>query len=481
MMTDFSEAVKHFKSLRVLIAGDMLLDHYISGSTDRTSPEAPVPVVLVRSEHYHAGGAANVACNIAAAGAMAKSCGVIGHDIPGEKLTQKMIEAGVDIAALIRLSQYETIVKMRIVSQGQQIVRLDHEKPNQFSPEDIPAVRGLIEEAIAQADAVIISDYGKGFLARPVLRQLIDDSAARNIPVLVDPKGRDYSRYRGAYAITPNSREAQEATGIMTATEDGLRRATEAIREVTGCPLVIITRGSDGLAFLDQKNEFVLVPTSAREIFDVTGAGDTFVSWLTLGIAAKLSAGDAARLANIAAGVAVARNGPAVVSPLHIRQALAPGRLGKKIVSEDDLAELGDDLRRQNKRIVFTNGCFDFLHAGHVAFLQQARTLGDVLILATNTDESIRRLKGEPRPVIPQKQREELLASIEAVDFVTVFQADTPHDIIRALRPDVLVKGSNYNMDEVEGAELVQAAGGEVVTLPIVHDISTSRLVERRT
>ncbi len=478
MTTDFLDAVQHISKLRILVVGDLLLDHYISGTTDRTSPEAPVPVVLVRSEEFLPGGAANVARNISAAGAAVSACGVIGNDVAGDRLLDGLAAVGVDITNVLRSAECDTIVKARVVSQGQQIVRLDYEKPGCYVNVGVDAAASMRAQNLDNIDAVIVSDYGKGFISDSMLDVLISACTARRIPIFIDPKGRDYARYRGAFAITPNSREAHEATGISTATEAGLRQAAEQIKKTADCRLVIITRGADGIALFDENEQLTLLPTSARETFDVTGAGDTFVAWLTLGIAAGLTAEDAAKLGNLAAGVSVGRNGPAVVSPLDVRQALAPGRLGQKLISEDDLGKLGEELRRRGKRIVLTNGCFDFLHAGHVAFLQQARAMGDVLVLATNTDESIRRLKGASRPVIRQRQREELLASIEAVDYVTVFRADTPHEIISMLKPDVLVKGSNYLLDEVEGAELQQEQGGEVITLPIVHDISTSKLVK---
>lgn len=480
MTTDLLDAIQSFCRLRILVVGDLLLDQYITGTTERTSPEAPVPVVLVSGEVYMAGGAANVGRNIVAAGASAKACGLIGKDDAGNRLVKKLNEAGVDISGVRQSTHCQTIVKTRVVSQGQQIVRLDHEKQTELKSDELDEAEQYFVSAMPHVDAVIISDYGKGFLTDSILARLFSASVEHQVPVLVDPKGRNYARYHGAFAITPNSREAQEATGISTATEEGLRSAAERIKKETGCHLVVITLGAGGLALLDENDQLVLVPTSAREVFDVTGAGDTFVAWLTFGVASGMPAEDAARLANTAAGIAVARSGPAVVSPLDMRQALAPGRLGKKIINEAGLARLGEELHKQGKKIVLTNGCFDFLHAGHVAFLQQARAFGDVLVLATNTDESIRRLKGAPRPVIAQRQREELLASIEAVDYVTVFTDDTPHEIIARLRPDVLVKGSNYGLDEVEGADLVRETGGDVFTLPIVFNISTSKLVRDR-
>jgi D-beta-D-heptose 7-phosphate kinase/D-beta-D-heptose 1-phosphate adenosyltransferase len=393
-------------------------------------------------------------------------------------LLSELSGSHVDTSAVVHSSEYRTIVKTRIVSQGQQIVRLDYERrSHEQTGQDVEEILRAVTRGLEGVNAVIVSDYGKGFFHKDVIDGLIAECRRREIPVFVDPKGRDFTRYRGAHAITPNSREAHEATGIQTSTEEGLSDAADAISGSTGCPLVVITRGADGLAIRNSVGHLTMIPTSAREVFDVTGAGDTFVAWLTLGVAAGLSPEESAALANTAAGIAVARTGPAVVSPLDIRQALAPGRLGKKIVSEYDLAALGKDLHQQGKSIVLTNGCFDFLHAGHVAFLQQAKNLGDVLVLATNCDETIQRLKGERRPVIAQRQREELLASIEAVDYVTVFSGDTPHEVIRQLQPDVLVKGSNYRLDQVEGAELVKASGGRVETLPILHDFHTGQLI----
>lgn len=478
MKTDFLAVMARFSELSIVVIGDVMLDHYISGTTERTSPEAPVPVVLVNEQNYFAGGAANVARNAAAAGAAVRCVAITGDDPAGHNLRAALDNAGVDTAGVVVLPDYSTIIKTRIVSQGQQIVRLDYEKPWIADTSGEEALFAATEQALAGADAVIFSDYGKGVLCEAIARRILQLCKERNVPVLVDPKGRDYSRYQGAFAITPNSREAQEVTGIAIDTSGGLRRAADSIRSIAQSKISIITRGADGLALLNESDDLLEIPTAAREVFDVTGAGDTFVAWLTLGIASDLESGDAARLANMAAGVSVSRSGPAVVSPFDMRQAMASGRLGRKLVREEDLKTLGDQLRDSGKKIVFTNGCFDFLHAGHVAFLQQARAMGDVLVLAMNTDESIRRLKGAPRPIIPQQQREELVAAIEAVDYVVTYREDTPHHIIEDLRPDMLVKGNNFKMTEVEGADLVRQQGGEVAVLPIVHNFSTSELVK---
>lgn len=477
MSAEIHTLLERLKNLRIAVIGDLMLDHYIAGATERTSPEAPVPVVLIDREEYLAGGAANVARNVAAAGARPFCVGAVGDDEDGQRVKSILADAAINIEGVTIAPHYSTTKKTRIVSQGQQIVRLDHELPKAALAPAAALLARRATAAIAQADAVVLSDYNKGVLSDAVLEQVFATCRAKNIPVVVDPKGRDYSKYRGATAITPNAREARETTGLDTDDEIGLTSAIQKLREITGCRQIVITRGAQGLTLLDEADHIHNIPTAAREVFDVTGAGDTFVAWFTLALAAGYSSEAAARLANTAAGIVVGKAGPAVVSPLDIKHASASSRLGKKLVEPQELASLATQLRTARKKIVFTNGCFDFLHAGHIAFLQQARELGDVLVLAMNSDDSIRRLKGAPRPMILEKQRAELLASIDAVDYLVVFEADTPHALLEALRPDVLVKGANYTLDEVEGADLVKSWQGDVVCIPILHDIRTSRLI----
>jgi D-beta-D-heptose 7-phosphate kinase/D-beta-D-heptose 1-phosphate adenosyltransferase len=344
------------------------------------------------------------------------------------------------------------------------------------------AEKEMIEKIAALAPgavAIIISDYGKGTISPAVFRAALHWGKSLNIPVFVDPKGRDYSRYHGATALTPNLREAGEAVGtdLQGAGEQQFLQAAKSIIQTTGCKWLIITRGGDGLSLFETGAEqTVRIAASSREVFDVTGAGDTFVAWLAAGTCAGLAPEEASRLANAAAGIAVSRSGVAVVSPWEVRGALIPSGLGRKLIAPGALQTLGEELHRQNKKIVFTNGCFDFLHAGHVAFLQQAREMGDVLVLGMNDDPGIGRLKGPMRPIIGQQQREVLLASIEAVDYLVPFSEDTPDVLIKALRPDLLVKGGNYEVGGVQGADIVLAYGGRVATLPIVHEVSTGRL-----
>jgi D-beta-D-heptose 7-phosphate kinase / D-beta-D-heptose 1-phosphate adenosyltransferase len=465
---------------RILVVGDLILDHYVRGITERTSPEAPVPVVLFRGEDRIPGGAANVARNIVAAGAVTMCVGAIGEDQDGDELLACLGRLGIDGSGIVRLRERPTTLKTRILSHNQQMLRLDREDS---SPLPLDVQEQIIEsclQLLPGCNAVIVSDYAKGVLTPLVLENVIGEARNRGIPLFVDPKARDFSRYRGAYALTPNAKEAFEATGCPTTAEEGLSRAAEAIMGVTQCEAVAITRGGEGLGLFLRGESAILVPAAAREVYDVTGAGDTFVAFLAMGVAAGFRLPDAARLANAAAGIVVGKIGAATVSLFELRAALSTDAVARKLREPDDLSAIGDSLRSSGKRIVFTNGCFDFLHAGHVNFLQEARALGDVLILGMNTDRMIARLKGDPRPILKQAQREKLLAAIQAVDFIVPFDEETPHQLIRDLRPDVLVKGSNYDTQQVEGHEIVDSYGGRVVLLPVLEDISTQDLVARR-
>jgi D-beta-D-heptose 7-phosphate kinase/D-beta-D-heptose 1-phosphate adenosyltransferase len=479
-MSDPLTLIERLPTVTVLVVGDLILDHYVSGATERVSPEAPVPVVLYEDERYIAGGAANVVRNIRAAGARAICAGTIGCDTEGEILRTRIAETGADCSAILPLEDRPTTLKTRIVSQGQQILRIDRETRAPLDDIACGRIIAACRPALESCDAVILSDYGKGVLTPALNAALVSAAMEARKPVFVDPKGRDYSRYRGATALTPNAREAAEASGFATAGPGEIERAGAELLRITGAQYLVITRGAQGFALCRPGVAAVLGAATAREVFDVTGAGDTFVAFLALAAAAGLDPETAARTANAAAGVVVAKQGAATVSPYELQAALIPTPRGRKLRSPADLAVLGETLRAAGKRIVFTNGCFDFIHAGHVAMLQRARALGDVLVLATNTDEVITRLKGAPRPVIPQTLREDLLATIEAVDYVVPFSDLTPHALLRDLRPDILVKGSNYAPEQVEGREIVEAYGGRVERIEVIGNISTAELLGQR-
>lgn len=472
--------VQNLADARVLVIGDLILDHYIKGTTERTSPEAPVPVVLWEGEEKIPGGAANVARNVTALGASAGCIGITGNDAAGADLKNALAATGVECSGFVTDATRPTTVKTRIVSHNQQMLRLDVEKTAQADAQVAKAVIEAFHQRLPQYNVVIVSDYAKGVLTADVLVHVINACRSAGVPCFVDPKGRDYARYHGAYALTPNAREAGDASGSAVTDEAGLQSAADQIQKQTDCEILIITRGGSGLAMFPRGDKPHFISATAREVFDVTGAGDTFVAVLAMGVAVGLSPHDAAELANKAAGVVVGKTGAATVEPHELAAALHPDSLGRKLIIESELAKLGDRLRGNKKRIVFTNGCFDFIHAGHIDFLQAARKLGDVLVLATNTDAVIALLKGAPRPIIKQEQRVKLLAAIEAVDYIVTFSEEKPHSLISALHPDVLVKGSNYSMAEVEGREIVEAYGGEVALLPVFEDISTRELLRKK-
>lgn len=488
--------VQNLTRARILVVGDLILDHYVRGITERTSPEAPVPVVLVRSEERIPGGAANVARNIAAAGAHAVCAGAVGRDADGRSLVQSLQATGIDCQAVIETTDRPTTTKTRIISQSQQMLRIDREEVHPLAADASGQLLRACVQCLPTCDAVVVSDYAKGVLSAEFLATLTGEARAAGKPLFVDPKGRDYTRYNGATCLTPNAKEAYEATGIPTADQAGLAAAAGTILDGTGCEFLAITRGAEGIALfsrgpLGDASEgpgaadathglaSLLIPATAREVFDVTGAGDTFVAFLAMAVATGMTFADAARLANAAAGVVVGKVGAATVSLFELRTAINPASTTRKLRTPEELGLLGEQLRAAGRKIVFTNGCFDFIHAGHVAFLQQARALGDVLVLATNTDDMIARLKGAPRPIIKQGQRERLLAAIEAVDYIIPFPDETPHELIRLLKPHVLVKGSNYKRAQVEGHEIVESYGGRVELLDIIEDISTRELVAR--
>ncbi len=473
------ERMAQLQAQRVLVVGDLILDHYVHGRTERTSPEAPVPVVVFEHEYAVAGGAANVARNVADFGAQCTCIGIVGNDSAGEQLRELMNKAGIDCQGLLEIPNRPTTIKTRIISQNQQMLRLDKES---VVPLDEHAEKCLLENIAAvlpTCNAVILSDYAKGVLTPRVVRETVTLAQKYEIPLLVDPKGRDYARYRGAFALTPNAREAAEASGQETTTEAGILSAAERLWELTQSEWIVITRGALGVALCAHGKPPYFVPTLAREVFDVTGAGDTFIAFLALGVAAGLEMVNACVLANAAAGIVVGKVGAATVRPEELLAVLSPNSVNRKLVAENDLRELGNRLRRAGKRIVFTNGCFDFLHAGHVALLHEAKRLGDILVVGINTDEAITRLKGAPRPILKQADRERLLSAIEAVDYIVVFGDDTPHKLLQALRPDVLVKGRNYSREQVEGYEIVESYGGQVVLLDTLEAISTRDLIER--
>ena len=466
---------------RILVVGDLMIDRYLWGTCDRVSPEAPVQVVNVASESYALGGAGNVVANLASLGAKPQLVALVGSDLSQTRLPALLSEWGVSSDGLVRDDERPTTVKTRLLAAKHQIVRFDVESSAQCSEQCATELIERAKAALEQTDVVILSDYGKGLLTPRVARALIELCHARKVPVLVDPKGRDYEKYRGASLLTPNRREAAQATGIALDSQEHIRSAGRKLSHELGLGACLITLSEDGMALFHDQREFWLA-TEAREVFDVTGAGDTVIAAVAFGLAAGLPLADACRFANRAAGVVVGKVGSATVTLDELRAHRSSASFSRpedKILEPERLLREVGRLRGQGQKIVFTNGCFDLLHAGHVQYLSRAANLGDVLIVGLNSDASVRRLKGERRPLNRESDRALLLAALSAVSYVVLFGEDTPLSLIRSIAPDVLVKGGDYVADQIVGADLVRAAGGSVEVLPFVAGHSTSALIER--
>lgn len=470
--------IPSFEAARVLVVGDVMLDRYWYGDTGRISPEAPVPVVRIGSEERRLGGAANVALNLARVGVQTRLIGVVGCDEPADAARTMLAEAGVAVD-LIESASHPTISKLRVLSRNQQLIRLDFEESFALADAfDRAALTSRYEQALADTDVVICSDYGKGTLAE--VEELIRSAQRAAIPVLVDPKGQDWQRYIGATLITPNLHEFEAVAGPV-ADDAELARRADALRQQLSVDSLLVTRSEKGMSLFSPAGQLHL-PAQAQEVFDVTGAGDTVIAFLAAGIGAGLEVGDAAAIANLAASIVVAKLGTATVTPAELARAARVGR-GERhgVVDEDTLAALMDEVHAHGDRVVMTNGCFDLLHPGHIAYLEAARALGDWLVVAVNDDASVKRLKGDSRPVNDLDHRMQVLRGLGAVDWVVSFSEDTPERIICRLCPDILVKGGDYRPDEIAGGDCVRAAGGEVRVLDFVDGFSTTAIVDRLT
>ncbi len=466
--------IPSFESAHVLVAGDVMLDRYWSGPVSRISPEAPVPVVRIAETEERPGGAGNVALNIAALGAQATVLGIVGNDAPGEVLQQRLSAAGVT-CLFERQADRPTVTKLRVLSRHQQLIRLDFEVD--FAGFDTAQLRANFTAALTQTGAVVLSDYGKGTLHNA--RELIDMARAAGKPVLVDPKSRDFSIYRGATLITPNLSEFEAVVGPCRDERELVEKGRALLRQQE-LGALLITRGEHGMTLLREGCAELHLPAQAREVYDVTGAGDTVIATLAAVLAAGHSLEDATALANHAAGIVVGKLGAATVSVPELRRAVQ-GEIhtGRGELSEEQLLIAVQAARAGGERIVMTNGCFDILHAGHVAYLEQARRLGDRLIIAVNDDASVARLKGAGRPVNTLARRMAVLAGLSAVDWVVPFSEDTPERLICAVLPDLLAKGGDYRPEQIAGYECVTGNGGKVVVLNYEEGCSTSEVIAR--
>jgi D-beta-D-heptose 7-phosphate kinase/D-beta-D-heptose 1-phosphate adenosyltransferase len=474
----------NFCGTRVLVVGDVMLDHYIACRVNRVSPEAPVPVAHVRERWSVPGGAANVARNLARLTADAPLVGLVGPDEAGREL-RGLLEAERIRDGLVCSGARSTIRKTRVMARGQQLLRFDEEEIAPPTPEEYGRLSEKILECLPGCGAVILSDYGKGALsAMPgggsLCAFVLGRARGRGIPVLVDPKGADWGRYAGAQCVTPNSAEFAAACGLSF--EDDRERREEraaALRGRFAFERLLVTRGPKGMALFEGGCEPYYIRDAAREVADVSGAGDTAIAALGACVAAGLGWRESARVANAAAGIAVGKAGTAPVSLAELNQALHENSPNPKLHTPAALRDRVEEWRRKGESVVFTNGCFDLLHPGHISLIRQCAALGDRLVVALNSDASVRRLKGASRPVQDEQSRALLVAALRGVDAVVLFDEDTPLALIEALGPDVLVKGADYTEQTVVGADMVKARGGRVHLARLTEGCSTTDLVRR--
>ena len=476
---DLAAAVRLLGRTSVLVVGDVMLDRYVYGVIERISPEAPVPILAIDRELAMPGGAGNVVRNLTALGAAVAFISVVGDDQAGSDLTGLIGgQPNVEPWLLVQGGRITTL-KTRYLSAGQQLLRADREESSPVQPRLAERLVRIARDAMAATSLTVLSDYRKGLLTGEVPAQLIAAAREAGRPVIVDPKGPDFSRYAGADIVVPNRSDLAEATGMRVDSEAAIVAAATALRQRHGFGAVVVTRGNDGMTLLDDTGSRHF-PAEAAEVYDVAGAGDTAVATLAAGLAARLKLPVAVRLANIAAGVVVGKVGTAVAREADLLAALSPqGGAFRKIASREAAVEHVQRWHHKGWRVGFTNGCFDLLHPGHLHLLEEAREACDRLVVGLNSDPSVRRLKGADRPIQPEAARSAVLASLASVDLVTVFEEDTPEALIAALRPDLLVKGANYTLDQVAGSELVRGWGGRVLLAELVPDHSTTATVER--
>lgn len=460
----------------IVILGDAMLDRFLRGSAERLSPEAPVPVVRLAERRAMAGGAGNVARNVAALGGMPRLVALAGDDADGAELHTLLGEA----ARLLRVPGRRTTAKLRVIAARQQVVRVDEEERRPASESEEAALLAALGEALPGAGALVLSDYGKGVLTPALCRASIAAARAAGVPCLVDPKGRDFARYAGATLLTPNMGELAEATGMPVTLDAECEAAARAVLAEVAVDAVLCTRSERGMLLVPRDGPALAVPAMAREVFDVSGAGDTVIATLALAIAAGLPLAEAMRLANAAAGVVVGKLGTATCSAAELEHALreADGAPGE-VLGWEQAARLTREWQAEGLRVGFANGCFDILHAGHVRMLRDARRHCDRLIVALNEDAGVARLKGPARPINPLADRAAVIGALAAVDAVIGFGEDTPIEAIRRLRPDRLFKGADYAMHEVVGADEMPSWGGETVLLDLLPGRSTTALVTR--
>ena len=464
------------KSPEILVIGDLMVDHYLLGSCERISPEAPVQVVNIESEHIVLGGAGNVISNLKALGAQVDVISVIGCCETSGELKRLLADINVSTQYLITEQDRIASKKSRIIAAQQQVVRFDRESCNEISLETQKSILNYFVRIVSDYDIILISDYGKGVLTWDLTQSLIRAANKVNKKVLVDPKGVDYSKYNNAFLLTPNKKEASQATKITIKDDESLAKAIIQLKTDCSLSISLITLSDQGVAIYDESLR--TYPAVARAVFDITGAGDTVLASLGFAIACGYEIDDAIKFCNLAAGVVVGKIGSATATLneiLEYESSLNKSSSDAHVKSREDIVALSAELKERGKKIIFTNGCFDILHAGHIRYLEIAKSYGDILILGLNSDRSVKALKGESRPINNQLDRAHILAALAAVDYVVIFDEDTPYDLIKAVKPDVLVKGGDYNGMVVVGQDIVD----ELKTVPFILGKSTTKTIEK--
>ena len=482
--TELADAVRHFHASHVLVVGDIILDRYVTGSVSRLSPEAPIPVLRPQANRFTLGGAANVALNIATLGGHAILIGAIGHDQAGDEIEELIAGIPNIVSALVRIPNRPTTAKTRFMTGSHQLLRLDEETTAPLDEAGLQAVMAAVEQHLDTAGVVVLSDYAKGVLCDGVLDAILARTAAANKLTIADPKRADFRAYRGATILTPNEHEVRVATRIEADHDAEADRAGRVALDATGGEAVLVTRSAKGLTLVCRDREAIHLPTRAREVADVSGAGDTLVAALAVALGAGAPLVDAAMLANATAGISVGKQGTATVTRgelldwLHLDDLIATDR---KIMTMEKALETVADWKMRGLKVGFANGCFDLIHPGHVRLLRESRAACDRLIVALNTDASVKRLKGPTRPLQNEMARATVMASMAPVDGVILFGEDTPLEAIVALKPDVLVKGSDYTIETVVGSDLVIGWGGKVVLVNLEEGHSTTGTIRRMT
>ncbi|WP_020675705.1 bifunctional D-glycero-beta-D-manno-heptose-7-phosphate kinase/D-glycero-beta-D-manno-heptose 1-phosphate adenylyltransferase HldE [Geopsychrobacter electrodiphilus] len=469
------------KQLKALVVGDLMLDEYLWGKAERISPEAPVAVVDITRQDMRLGGAGNVINNLLSLGCEVRVASVIGDDEDGRTILTRLELRGVEADGVVLSALRKTSRKTRVLASNQQMLRIDRESREEIDLASSQQLLTYVHQQLPQVQVVLLSDYLKGVLTDSLTRELIALCRSAKVPVLVDPKGKDYTKYQGATLLTPNRKEAAEASGVAISSGDDVSRAGWKLLQELSLDALILTRSEEGMSLFMAGRDEIQLPTLAREVFDVSGAGDTVLATIGFGLAGGLGLPDAARLANLAAGVVVGKVGTSTVTPDEILRSIRVDvdRTDAKIRTSNELQQILLEEKNHGRSIVFTNGCFDLLHVGHVKYLQKARALGDRLVLGLNSDASIRRLKGEKRPLIGEEERGHILAALDCIDYVCVFDEDTPLELIDLLRPDILVKGGDYLAAEVVGKEIVESYGGRVELISFVDGKSTTNIIEK--